>query len=77
MEEVSVRKVKISLEETLMRVVSDLQIDLTKHKKIIIKPNLCKYLHASTASTTDVVFIDALIRMIRKENKEASIYVVE
>lgn len=77
MEEVSIRKVRKSLKETLMQTLSDLQIDLTKYKKIIIKPNLCNYLHASTASTTDVVFIDVLVQIITKENKEASTYVVE
>lgn len=77
MEKVVIRKVRNSLEETLMQTLSDLQIDLTKHKKIMIKPNLCNYNHPSTASTTDVVFIDALIQIIINENKGASIYIVE
>lgn len=77
MEEVSIRKVRNSLEETLLQTLSDLQIDLTKHKKIIIKPNLCNYLHPSTASTTDVVFIEVLVQIITNENKKTLIYIVE
>ena len=77
MEKITIRKAGLSLEDTLIQVFSDLNIDLTKQNKIIIKPNLCNYLHASTASTTDVVFIDTLIQIITKENEEASIYVVE
>ena len=59
----------------MMQTLSDLQIDLTKQRKIIIKPNLCCYLHPSTGATTDVRFIDALIQSIN--NKRASIYIVE
>lgn len=77
MEKVSIRKVRNSLEETLLQMLSDLQMDLTKHKKIIIKPNLCNYNHASTASTTDVVFIEVLVQIITNENKKALIYIVE
>ena len=75
MNKISIRKVINSLEETLMQTLSDLQIDLTKQRKIIIKPNLCCYLHPSTGATTDVRFIDALIQSIN--NKRASIYIVE
>ena len=77
MEKVSVQKVTNSIKETLIWTFTNLQIDLRKNEKIIIKPNLCNYLHPSTGSTTDVKFVDALVQVIRDQNKETSIYIVE
>jgi uncharacterized protein (DUF362 family) len=77
MEEVSVLRVKNSIEETLTRTFTNLKINFKDSEKIIIKPNLCSYLHPSTGATTDVRFIDALIQAIKKENEGTSFYIVE
>lgn len=75
MDKVTVLRVAKSITETLIQTFMNLQIDFKKSKKIILKPNLCCYLHPSTGATTGVDFIDALIRSIK--NKEVTFYIVE
>ncbi len=66
-----------TIEKTLKNLKIDLRIDLKDYEKIIIKPNLGCYLHPSTGATTDVRFVEALIQMIRMENPNIPIYIVE
>lgn len=76
-ETISVLKVEDSLMETITELFDNLDVNLNGFEKIIIKPNICNYLHPSTGATTDVRFVEALIQKIRTEDQNIPIYIIE
>lgn len=76
-ETISILKVEDSLMETITETFYNLDVNLNGFEKIIIKPNICNYLHPSTGATTDVRFVEALIQKIRSEHQDIPIYIVE
>lgn len=76
-DDVVIVKVKNSLIDGINEILKKLRINLKNKDNIIIKPNLCSYLHSSTGATTDPRVVEALIKIIQNVNKNADVKIIE
>ena len=67
-----------SIFQSLNSLISDVGgLRLRPNIKVIIKPNLCALKPPETGATTDVKVVEALIKIIKREEPTAKIYIVE
>lgn len=67
-----------SIFQSLNSLISNVgELHLKPNIKVIIKPNLCALKRPETGATTDVKVVEALIRIIKREEPTARIYIVE
>jgi len=76
-DDISIRTTKTSIEDAIDYVLSDLSVELSAYDDVIIKPNICNYMHASTGATTDFRIISTLIKKINELFSKKNIFIVE
>ncbi len=65
------------IHKSLNDVLENLEFNFYKKKFIAIKLNLCLLRYPETASTTDPLFLEQLLKLIREQNRRARILLLE
>jgi len=67
-----------SIFQSLNSLISDVgRLHLKPNIKVTIKPNLCALKPSETGATTDVKVVEALVKIIKRKEPTAKIYIVE
>ena len=74
---VSIIKHGGDLHQTLSHGLNLIDFQIPSDRPILIKPNLCTEIDKTGASTTNIPFIKALINVILKEDRKATIRIIE